>query len=212
MTTAGATFLRSSGLPFLTVARTMSPTPADGRRFRRPLIFVTEMMYRFFAPVLSAQLMTAPTGRPSDTRNLEPEAPPLPRFDIFTELGHKSACARDRGKNCPLQALCKLGHESACERDHGKNFPLRALCSKFKKQSRTSDTGAMGTKGRRRREVVTLADMIHSFIVIPATSHCTRVCGMPTVSSDGANPLVSIGSQRSQSMRRAVCSLQAGKL
>ena len=29
-------------------------------------------------PVLSAQLMTAPTGRPSEMRNLAPEEPPRP--------------------------------------------------------------------------------------------------------------------------------------
>jgi len=32
------------------------------------------MIYRFFAPLLSAQLMTAPTGRPKVTRNLLPAA------------------------------------------------------------------------------------------------------------------------------------------
>lgn len=61
----------------------MSPTLAAGKRFRRPLIFVTEMMYRFLAPVLSAQFITAATGRPSETRNLLPLAPPLPRFDMI---------------------------------------------------------------------------------------------------------------------------------
>lgn len=81
--TAGRTFLRRSGFPFLTVAMTISPTQADGRRFRRPLIPLTEMMYRFFAPVLSAQFTVAATGRPSDMRNLFPAEPPLPRFDIF---------------------------------------------------------------------------------------------------------------------------------
>ena len=30
------------------------------------------MTYRFFAPVLSAQFMTAPTGRPTDILNLLP--------------------------------------------------------------------------------------------------------------------------------------------
>lgn len=43
-------FFLSSGLPFFTVAMTMSPTPAEGRRFRRPLMPFTEMMYRFLAP------------------------------------------------------------------------------------------------------------------------------------------------------------------
>lgn len=72
------TFFRSSGFPFFTVASTMSPTPADGRRFSTPLMPFTEMMYRFLAPVLSAQLITAPTGRERVVRNLLPEAPPRP--------------------------------------------------------------------------------------------------------------------------------------
>jgi len=83
MTTAGITFFLSSGLPFLTVAKTMSPLAAAGRRLRRPLIPPTAMMYRFLAPVLSAQLMTAPTGRPRAMRNLAPADPPRPLFDIL---------------------------------------------------------------------------------------------------------------------------------
>ena len=59
-TTAGITFFRSSGLPFFTVAITMSPTPAAGSRFRRAPIPFTEMMYRLRAPELSQQFMTAP--------------------------------------------------------------------------------------------------------------------------------------------------------
>jgi len=143
MTTAGMTFLRSSGLPFLTVAMTMSPHAADGRRLRRAPQPATEMTYRFLAPVFcgggredgegvrgqskekktapvgrdrrapaisaalahrplarspsisptprrdapssptltSAQFIRAPTGRPSDMRNLLPAAPPRPRLD-----------------------------------------------------------------------------------------------------------------------------------
>ena len=48
--TAGWTFLRSSGLPFFTVASTRSPDAAEGNLFRRPLIPFTEMMYKFLAP------------------------------------------------------------------------------------------------------------------------------------------------------------------
>jgi hypothetical protein len=80
--TAGMTFFRRSGLPFFTVAMTMSPTAAAGSLFNRPFTPFTEMTYKFFAPVLSAQLTTAPTGRASDMRNLFPADPPLPRFDI----------------------------------------------------------------------------------------------------------------------------------
>ena len=77
--TAGNTFFLRSGFPFLTVAITMSPTQADGNLFKRPLIPFTEMMYRFFAPVLSAQLTVAATGRPSDILNLLPADPPRPK-------------------------------------------------------------------------------------------------------------------------------------
>jgi hypothetical protein len=44
-------FFLSSGLPFLTVAITMSPTPAAGSLFSRPLIPFTEMIYKFLAPI-----------------------------------------------------------------------------------------------------------------------------------------------------------------
>mmetsp|Transcript_38742 Transcript_38742/g.102913 ORF Transcript_38742/g.102913 Transcript_38742/m.102913 type:complete len:231 (-) Transcript_38742:244-936(-) len=82
----GAPFLRSSGLPFFTVAITMLPTVAPGILFRRPLMPFTEMMYRFFAPVLSAQFITEPTHRPSVVRNLLPIEPPRPRFDIAARV------------------------------------------------------------------------------------------------------------------------------
>uniref|UniRef100_A0A2P2JGM5 Uncharacterized protein MANES_03G159800 n=1 Tax=Rhizophora mucronata TaxID=61149 RepID=A0A2P2JGM5_RHIMU len=78
--TAGMTFFLSSGFPFFTVAITISPTQADGKRFRRPLIPFTEMMYRFLAPVLSAQFTVAATGRPSDILNLLPADPPRPKL------------------------------------------------------------------------------------------------------------------------------------
>merc|ERR1711874_253735 len=42
----------------------------------------TEMMYRFLPPVLSAQLITAPTGRTSEMQNLAPDEPPRPLLDI----------------------------------------------------------------------------------------------------------------------------------
>ncbi|KAL3648897.1 hypothetical protein CASFOL_005300 [Castilleja foliolosa] len=81
--TAGMTFFLKSGLPFFTVAITISPTHAEGSLFSLPLIPFTEIMYRFFAPVLSAQFTVAATGSPSDIRNLFPADPPRPRFDIF---------------------------------------------------------------------------------------------------------------------------------
>jgi hypothetical protein len=42
--TAGITFFLRSGFPFFTVAITMSPTQADGKRLRRPLIPFTDMI------------------------------------------------------------------------------------------------------------------------------------------------------------------------
>lgn len=50
ITTAGITFLRNSGLPFLTVATIMSPEPAAGSLFKRPPIPCTAITYKFFAP------------------------------------------------------------------------------------------------------------------------------------------------------------------
>jgi hypothetical protein len=73
---AGCTFLRNSGLPFFTVAMTMSPTAAFGRRFNRAPQPLTAMMCKFLAPVLSAQLMVAPTGRPHVMRNFLPPVAP----------------------------------------------------------------------------------------------------------------------------------------
>ena len=68
-------FLRSSGFPFFTDATTMSPTPASGRRFRCEPKRKGSMTKRDFAPLLSAQLRTAPTGRPRVSRNLFPAVP-----------------------------------------------------------------------------------------------------------------------------------------
>ena len=74
ITTAKVTFLRNSGLPFFTVARTISPGPAFGKRLSRDPHPLTAIIYKFFAPVLSAQFMTAATGRPQVKRNLLPLA------------------------------------------------------------------------------------------------------------------------------------------
>jgi hypothetical protein len=73
-------FFLNSGFPFFTVAITISPTPAAGNLFNRAPIPLTEMMYRFRAPELSAHDMTAPTGRPSVIFSLLPEAPPRLRL------------------------------------------------------------------------------------------------------------------------------------
>lgn len=81
-TQATLPFFLSSGFPFLTVARTMSPDAAAGNLFNRPLMPLTAIMYKFLAPVLSAQLITAPTGRPTAMRNFPPEVPPRPFHKI----------------------------------------------------------------------------------------------------------------------------------
>lgn len=78
ITTAGITFFLSSGFPFFTVATIISPAPAAGNRFNRPLMPFTAITNKFFAPVLSAQFITAPTGRPKDMRNFAPAVPPRP--------------------------------------------------------------------------------------------------------------------------------------
>lgn len=72
------TFLRNSGLPFFTVATNISPQPAAGSLLSLPLIPLTAITNKFLAPVLSAQLITAPTGRPRDILNFAPVAPALP--------------------------------------------------------------------------------------------------------------------------------------
>jgi hypothetical protein len=69
-------FFLNSGFPFLTDATTMSPTPASGNLFKRAPNPYGSMINNDLAPLLSAQLRTAPVGRPKVIRNLLPEAPP----------------------------------------------------------------------------------------------------------------------------------------
>ena len=75
MTTAGWTFFLSFWTPFLTEAKTTSPMDPAGNLLSLPLTPWTEMMYRFLAPELSAQLRVAATGSPLVTLNLTPTAP-----------------------------------------------------------------------------------------------------------------------------------------
>lgn len=44
------TFFLSSGLPFFTVATNISPTPAAGKRFKRPRMPWTAITYKFLPP------------------------------------------------------------------------------------------------------------------------------------------------------------------
>jgi len=60
MTDISIPFFLSSGLPFFTETRTISPAEAWGNLLKRPLIPKAEMIKRFFAPVLSAQFIKAP--------------------------------------------------------------------------------------------------------------------------------------------------------
>ena len=71
-------FFLKSGFPFLTVAMIMSPTQAAGNLLSLAPKPLTAIVYKFLAPVLSAQLITAPTGKPSEILNLPPPTPPLP--------------------------------------------------------------------------------------------------------------------------------------
>jgi hypothetical protein len=47
---------------------------------------LTAITYKFLAPVLSAQLITAPTGRARDMRNFAPAVPPLPECQQTIKL------------------------------------------------------------------------------------------------------------------------------
>ncbi len=85
-------FLRKSGLPFFTVEMIMSPTQADGKRLSLAPKPLTAITYKFFAPVLSAQLITAPTGRPNEILNLPPPTPPRP-LEINGKIFKKNTLA-----------------------------------------------------------------------------------------------------------------------
>mmetsp|Transcript_28524 Transcript_28524/g.55664 ORF Transcript_28524/g.55664 Transcript_28524/m.55664 type:complete len:100 (+) Transcript_28524:684-983(+) len=80
------TFFLNSGFPFLTVANTISPMLEAGNLLSLPFIRVTAIIYKFLAPVLSAQFITAPTGKPKEVRNLFPTLAPLPLFPIYKIL------------------------------------------------------------------------------------------------------------------------------
>jgi len=78
MITAGMTFFLRSGLPFLTEAMNISPTEPLGNLLSLAPVAVTEIQNKFLAPVLSAQFMTAPVGRPQEIFSLVPLLPLLP--------------------------------------------------------------------------------------------------------------------------------------
>jgi len=81
ITTAFSTFFLNSGLPFLHVARTMSPGAQLGILFKRPPIPLTAIMYKFLAPLLSAQFIRDATHRPRLILSLA-FLPARPRFIV----------------------------------------------------------------------------------------------------------------------------------
>ena len=81
--TAGMTFFLSSGLPLLTEARNISPTEPLGSLLSLDEIIVTAMMYKFLAPVLSAQFITHKVGKQDETLRLRRVLPIQLRRDYF---------------------------------------------------------------------------------------------------------------------------------
>ena len=69
----------------------MEPMFAAGKRFWRLPQRLTEMTYKFLAPVLSAQFITAPTGQAYVILYLVPEAAPPPaNINVKKENTHVS--------------------------------------------------------------------------------------------------------------------------
>ena len=74
----------------------MSPTEPAGKRLSFAPMPVQAIMYKFLAPVLSAQFITAPTGQAYVILYLVPEAAPPPvviyetnkkiQLSVYTEL------------------------------------------------------------------------------------------------------------------------------
>ena len=129
-----APFFLSSGFPFFTVASTRSPAPAAGRRFSRPFIPFTAMTYRFLAPVLSAQFMTAPTGRPRDMRNFAPAAPFFPRDrELDSRIIFQRWLEREKKKHFLRRLVSKWSCKGACSsgsrqlQKHKHSIPLTSL-------------------------------------------------------------------------------------
>merc|ERR1719215_289925 len=81
ITTPFSTFLRNSGFPFLQVHKTISPGAQFGSLFRRPPMPRTAMMYKFFAPELSAQFIVVATLHSKDIFSLV-ALPAFPRFIV----------------------------------------------------------------------------------------------------------------------------------
>ena len=85
----------------------MSPAAAAGSLFNLAPHPTVEIRYKFLAPELSAQLITAPTGRASDIRNLFPDAPPRPLFEAMVPPFTAYSAASSNVN------ACREGYESA---------------------------------------------------------------------------------------------------
>jgi hypothetical protein len=82
------------------------------------------------APVLSAQFITAATGRPTAMENLLPEVPPLPRFDILATCAGTDAERWNRETSCggckETAALTYLCTETPPHTEKGPHVALAA--------------------------------------------------------------------------------------
>lgn len=132
-------FLRSSGFPFFTDATTISPTAASGSLLRRAPKPYGSMMKSDLAPLLSAQLRTAPTGRPRVRRNLLP-APPAPDH---------------------MQVLCKNMLKSLMRET------MRTALGHFGGGTRRGAVRSRTETGKRRAETVSTLVLIGRFEPIP---------------------------------------------
>ena len=100
----------------------MEPMFAAGKRFWRLPQRLTEMTYKFLAPVLSAQFITAPTGQAYVILYLVPEAAPPPvviyetnkkiQLSVYTELDEVTV-------SFFLRCCCLEGKEVKREKDRG---------------------------------------------------------------------------------------------
>lgn len=90
----------------------MSPAAAAGSLFSLAPQPTVEIRYKFLAPELSAQLITAPTGRANDIRNLFPDAPPRPLFEamvfLFASQSADSANLSIDETAQTIQSLCVI--------------------------------------------------------------------------------------------------------
>ena len=98
---------------------TISPTPASGSLLRWAPNPKGPIRKIDLAPLLSAQLRTAPTGRPRVMRNFVPDAPPpIPRLRciasirMYKRIWWEGTKNRDRnGQHCVYYWECDAYHE-----------------------------------------------------------------------------------------------------